>query len=246
MKSFGDYIVYADESGDHNLSNINADYPVFVLAFCVFLKTDFYKYVVPSMQKLKFDFWGHDGIVLHSYEIRKAKGDFNILLNAETRSAFMDQVTSLIESNNFMVISAVIDKVKHVKKNSSPANPYEIALTFCMERMQRWLAEKQQTNKKTHIVFERRGKSEDDDLELNFRRIADGQNAYGQMQNLDIRFMDKKHNSSGLQFADLVAFPIGRHIVKPDQPNRAYEGIKPKFRCSALGEISGYGLKIFP
>jgi Protein of unknown function (DUF3800) len=246
MRSFGDYIVYADESGDHNLENINPDYPVFVLAFCVFLKSDFYKFVVPSIQKLKFDYWGHDGVVLHSYEIRKAKGDFNILLNAELRTSFLNEITAIIENNNFMVISAVIDKSKHVKRYHSPSNPYEIALTFCMERLQRWLIEKGQAEKQTHVVFERRGKSEDNDLELNFRRITSGQNAFAKMQNLEIRFMDKKHNSSGLQFADLVAFPIGRHIVKPDQPNRAYTRIEPKFRRSANGKVIGYGLKIFP
>lgn len=65
------------------------------------------------------------------------------------------------------------------------------------------------------------------------------------MPNLEIRFMDKKHNSTGLQVADLVAYPIARHVVKPDQPNRAYELIEPKIR-SYRGRIYGYGLKVFP
>ena len=29
---FSDYVVYVDESGDHSLTSIDADYPVFVLA----------------------------------------------------------------------------------------------------------------------------------------------------------------------------------------------------------------------
>ena len=33
------------------------------------------------------------------------------------------------------------------------------------------------------------------------------------MPNFDIRLMDKKHNSTGLQLADLVAHPIGRHAI---------------------------------
>ena len=36
--TFSDYIVYVDESGDHSLINIDANYPVFVLAFGVFHK----------------------------------------------------------------------------------------------------------------------------------------------------------------------------------------------------------------
>ena len=47
------------------------------------------------------------------------------------------------------------------------------------------------------------------------------------MPNLDVRFIDKKHNSTGLQLADMVAHPIGRYVMKPDQPNRAYDILKP-------------------
>lgn len=66
------------------------------------------------------------------------------------------------------------------------------------------------------------------------------------MPNLDIRFMDQKHNSIGLQLADLVAHPIGQHFIKPDQVNRAYHIAKTKFRRSAAGNIEGFGLKVFP
>ena len=35
-RKFGKYIVYVDESGDHGMQSIDEQYPVFVLAFCVF------------------------------------------------------------------------------------------------------------------------------------------------------------------------------------------------------------------
>ena len=37
-RRFSDYVVYVDESGDHSLERIDPDYPVFVLALCVFHK----------------------------------------------------------------------------------------------------------------------------------------------------------------------------------------------------------------
>ena len=40
--NFSDYIVYVDESGDHSLTKINRQNPVFVLAFCIFEKRAFY------------------------------------------------------------------------------------------------------------------------------------------------------------------------------------------------------------
>jgi hypothetical protein len=77
--------------------------------------------------------------VLHSHEIRKATGDFNIPLNSKTRSSFIDRVTALIGEVEFTLTVAVIDKKKHVEKYTEPADPYAIALGFCMERLQRFL-----------------------------------------------------------------------------------------------------------
>ena len=38
---FSDYIVYVDESGDHSLDAVYEEHPVFVLAFCIFKKSDY-------------------------------------------------------------------------------------------------------------------------------------------------------------------------------------------------------------
>jgi hypothetical protein len=35
---YSDYIVFADESGDHGLTSIDPEFPVFALVFCVFEK----------------------------------------------------------------------------------------------------------------------------------------------------------------------------------------------------------------
>ncbi|OAE43610.1 DUF3800 domain-containing protein [Agrobacterium tumefaciens] len=242
---YGDFIVYIDESGDHGMANINPESPVFALTFCIFSKDSYRLEVVPSAQELKFEYWGHDCVVFHGHEIRKARGDFSILLNADVRGNFIEHMNTFIATLPVTIIAAAIDKQKHKSKYAFPKNPYEIALAFCMERLQFWLKENGQLDKTTHLLVEKRGKPEDDALELEFRRIVDGANAFGKMPNLEIRFMDKKHNSTGLQVADLVAYPIARHVIKPDQPNRAYELIEPKIR-SYKGKIHGYGLKVFP
>jgi hypothetical protein len=243
---FSDYIVYADESGDHSLTSIDSQFPVFVLAFCVLKKSVYIDRVVPAFQRFKFEFWGHDSVVLHGREIRKAQGDFNILLNATTRKRFFDRLNGVIEAADFTIIAAAIDKERHVARYAAPMDPYEIALTFCMERLHRYLTNIGQGERTTHIQVECRGKAEDAKLELEFRRICDGRNMIGKMPNLDIRFMDKKHNSTGLQLADMVAHPIGRHVIKPDQANRAYDILEPKFRRGPGGRVKGFGLKIFP
>lgn len=243
---FSDFIVYVDESGDHGLVNINPQNPVFVLAFCIFEKQVYAERVVPAVQKLKFEYFGHDAVILHSYEIRNQRNDFRVLNDRQLRERFMGSLNDLVAGTQVTLIASAIDKNRHVRRYTQPADPYAISLTFCVERLQRFLTERGQADRVTHIMVEKRGSTEDDALELAFRRICDGANMTGRMPNLEIRFMDKRHNSTGLQLADLVAYPIARHVVDPNQPNRAYDVLEPKFRRSPAGQIQGYGLKVFP
>lgn len=55
-----------------------------------------------------------------------------------------------------------------------------------------------------------------------------------------------KSNSAGLQMADLIARPVGMKILRPDQPNRAYDIIERKFYRNEKGQFKGWGLKCFP
>lgn len=247
---FSQYIVYVDESGDHSLQSIDKDYPIFVLAFCIFDKTHYSDKIVPSLERFKFKYFGHDQIVLHENEIRKERGDFNIFRNRQERIDFLDELTRIIASSNFILASCTIEK-KSLSKNDIGQNPYHTALSFCMEILYDFLVEKDQHNKKTHIVVECRGNKEDKELELEFRRICDGNNKRGILLPFDIIFSDKKVMSSGLQLADLVARPIGLKTLRPNQENRAFEVLKDKFYCSGgrgqVGEnFEGVGMKIYP
>jgi len=243
---FSEYIIYVDESGDHNLLSNNPNYPIFSLAFCIFKKADYLHNVVPRIQELKFNWFGHDAYVLHEREIRKREAPFNAVGSKEQHTAFLKEIGKIVADAPMTVVASVIDKDKHKAQYVDPANPYSLALQFCMERTTKFLQEQGQDDKLTHIVVEKRGLQEDKDLELEFRRICDGANYLGRIDCLDMLFVDKKANSSGLQLADLVARPIGLSVLKPDQPNRAFDVIKTKLRCNGNGKYDGFGLKIFP
>jgi hypothetical protein len=248
---FSKYIVYVDESGDHSLQSIDSQYPLFVLAFCVFHKRHYSESVVPALEKFKFNYFGHDQVVLHENEIRKEKGVFNIFRSKEEKYQFLDQLTDIIEYNNFILISCTIDKRALNKQSGVDENPYHIALGFCMETLYEFLQEKHQHEKQTHVVVECRGKKEDTELELEFRRICDGNNRLGIAFPFEVLFADKKVMSSGLQLADLVARPIGLNILRPEQSNRAFEVLKRKFYCdggreSVGKDYEGVGMKIYP
>lgn len=246
---FSNFVVYVDESGDHGMETVDDNYPVFVLAFCVFHKRHYSEKVVPALQKFKFNHFGHDLAVLHEHEIRKEKGDFKFQTRRQKQD-FLLELTSIIEASNFILISCVIDKEQLRSKQGVPPNPYHLALGFCLETLYELLQEKNQDDKLTHVV-ECRGKKEDNELELEFRRICDGANRWDKPLPFDVKFADKKVNLAGLQLADLVARPIGLSVLRPEQENRAFDVLKRKFFCSGGRECVGegfenWGLKIYP
>ncbi|MBS0608196.1 MAG: DUF3800 domain-containing protein [Proteobacteria bacterium] len=248
---FSDFVVYVDESGDHSLASIDKEYPVFVLALCIFHKRHYAEKIIPAVEKLNFNYFGHDSVVLHENEIRKQKGDFAFLAHRPTRDAFMTGLTSIMEASNFILIACVVDKA-HLNRGAGAAtNPYHIALGMGLEALRGFLAEKGQDEVKTHVVVECRGKKEDSELELEFRRICDGDNPGKLILPFDIVFADKKTNLAGLQLADLVARPVGLNHLRPRQQNLAFEVLKKKFFCNGgrtcVGEgYENLGLMVYP
>lgn len=244
------HIVYVDESGDHSLQSIDEQYPIFVLSFCIFHKRHYSEVIVPALEKFKFNHFGHDQVVLHENEIRRRTGQFNIFKNKAHHTEFLNELTEIIEASNFILVSATIDK-REIKKTDASANAYHIALRMCMETLYEFLCEKGEQELQTHVVVECRGDKEDKELELEFRRICDGDNRMGISLPFEILFADKKVMSTGLQLADLVARPIGLKTFRPEQPNRAFEVLEKKFYCDggreAVGEgYEGVGMKIYP
>jgi hypothetical protein len=239
---FSDYVVYVDESGDHSLVNIDADYPVFVLALCVFHKRHYSEKIIPAVEKLKFNYFGHDSVVLHENEIRKQKGDFAFLSHLPTRNEFVGRLSSIMEASNFILIACVVDKARLTRRSEGAmTNPYHIALGICLDALYSFLAEKNQHQLQTHVVVECRGKKEDSELELEFRRICDGDNTGNRHLPFDIVFADKKTNLAGLQLADLVARPVGLSYIRPKQANQAIEVLKHKFYCDGGRDCVGNG-----
>ena len=251
QKQFSDYVVYVDESGDHSLESINPDFPVFVLALCVFHKRHYAEKIIPAVEKLKFNYFGHDSVVLHEHEIRKQKGEFAFLSHLPTRTEFMGKLSSIVEASNFILIACVVDKTRLKRHGGTDSNPYHIALGICLEALREFLAEKGQDQVQTHMIVECRGKKEDAELELEFRRIIDGDNPGNRKLPFNIVFADKKTNLTGLQLADLVARPVGLNYIRPQQANQAFDLLRRKFFCVGGREAvgSGYenvGLRVYP
>ena len=244
--NFSDYIIYVDESGDHSLEPVDPEYPVFVLVFCIFKISDYANTVVPRVETFKFKHFGHDAVILHERHIRKQEHPFEFLQAQEKRNAFMEEINCLVDNFEFTVIATVIKKLELNEKYVRPPNPYDLALLFCLERAFEFLREKNQHCHVTHLILEKRGRKEDDKLELTFRRICENENYRRKKFNFRILFASKSINSTGLQIADMIARPIGLNILRPNQTNRSWNIIRKKIRTDRSGKMSGWGLKVFP
>ncbi len=100
------------------------------------------------------------------------------------------------------------------------------------------------------IVAEKRGESLDRDLENTWTMLRTKGSLYVEagvirdtIQSLELR--DKKDKIAGLQLADLVVTPIGRHILgKPDKED--WRIVEEKLRRAPDGYVANYGLFTFP
>lgn len=230
---FSDYIVYVDESGDHGLESVDPHYPVFVLAFCVVHKQHYMRRLVAALGTFKFRHFGHDMVVLHERDIRKEQREFRFADRLH-RQRFLEELTNVIAASEFTVVASAIDKCRLRVSDQRDSNPYHLALGFCLEALGKFLQQKAQGDRTTHVVVECRGKKEDGELATEFRRICEGDNCWGRQLPLEIVFADKKSNACGLQLADLVARPIGLSVLRPRHANRAFEVVRRKLFCGLL------------
>ena len=240
-------IVYLDETGDHSLEREDKDFPVFALVMIVCDLDQYQNTLVPMVIRLKFDYFGHECVIIHSRDIRKAQNDFGFLTDPEKRAPFYDRINEIMSAPGFDLVAVVIKKHEHkAKHGSNAANPYDLALAFAMERLLPLLEEERQTE--VYLIAEARGKREDDELRLSFLNIVtcgtdNISAARFRKIAFHLRFKPKAMNVVDTQLADLAAYPIARYIINPAKPNPAYEIIKKRY-YEATGMV--HGLKVFP
>jgi len=237
-------LVFLDEAGDHSLDPVDKDFPVFVLVFMVCDDEEYANVLVPAFTRLKVKYFGHDGVILHSRDIRKGQGDFAFLQVPNERERFYSDLNELMIDANFQLIAIAIRKQSHkARYGKACRNPYDLALEYGMERLKSYLEEVGQ--KDVTLIAEARGKNEDDSLRLAFLQLLKHGSYYHDFKsiNFDLKFVAKKGNVLGHQIADLCAYPIARRVIDPTKSHRAFEIVRMKFIDRPGWR---HGFKIFP
>ena len=240
-------VVFLDEAGNLNLELRDEAFPLFALTLLVVDSQYYARTVVPAFVELKFKYFGHDAVILHSRDIRKAQHAFGILTDGTKRQAFLSDLTALMRDLDYRWITTVIRKQDHREKYGMNAeNPYDLALTFCLERLLPLLEEAGQSE--VTLLAEARGRREDAELELSFLRTVNDGTAYVTCERFRavkfrLVFAEKCRNVIGTQMADLICYPIARHVLDAEKPNLPYDVLDPKmYRGPGLVR----GLKVFP
>ena len=83
--------LFLDESGDHNLSVIDSQYPIFVLGGVIMDKDYAEGPLVEALDKFKRRVFGHSNIILHTADITRNRNGFEAMMEPEFRSRFYNQ-----------------------------------------------------------------------------------------------------------------------------------------------------------
>ncbi len=204
-----------------------------------------------KINDFKIKYFQTKEVILHSREIRKCEGAFQILFDIGLKAEFYKDLNSIFKEAKYKIITAGINKEEHIKKYGKQAkDPYSLSLSFIIERMIFCLdaSDKQSS---VDIKVELRGKKEDEMLLAHFNSILDGGTNFVSRERLkrrvsSFKFCGKRENLLGLQIADLSAYPLARHLLNPKEPYPPFDIIRNKIYCDEKGEIWGWGLKLFP
>ena len=238
-------VMFLDESGDHSLTKIDDQFPVFCLAGVIFDEGEYEQNCKARIDALKIRYFNSTETILHSREIRKCEPPFNILLNATTKDTFYTDLDNLIESLPFTVLASVIVKKKLRDQYGDPANPYMLALEFLMERFVYFLEE---CNDVGYISVESRDPKSNTDLLTAFTETINN-GSWGNSMHVtsecfqkrirQMIFVTKQQNENGHQIADLVAYPIAKSVLDPNKANPAFSIVEKKFRSKG-DRVVGY------
>lgn len=240
------FIAFFDECGDHSLTKIDKDFPLFLLCTVIVERDAYARQIIPALAQFKPRYFTHEGINLHSREIRKAEGPFSILQNAGVRQNFLAELSKLMATLPFTLFITAIHKNAYAARYGKEArNPYDVALEYSFERILHFMEAQQESQ--LPVIAEARGQQEDDALRASFHKLMTQGTYYNSAECFQklicpISFRRKQDNISGIQVADLCAHPTARHLLKPVIANQAFDVVRPHIYTS--GKING--LKVYP
>lgn len=241
------YYLFIDECGDHQLEKFNPNFPIFTLCG-ILIPGNKLQEIENNVRSFKREFFNSEDVIIHSRDIRKQEKEFSILQYPEIKSRFYEGINEILSSQDtYFIVCCSILKEPFVERFSRGEDVYGLSFKYLIERAV-FCMDDNIENGTLDIVIERRGVKQDRSLLNYYNRLRDSGTKWVTSERLKSRlgrfsFSFKKDNIIGLQLADLIAYPITRHVMDPKSPNPAYDVIGDKI-YSYKGAV--LGMKIIP
>lgn len=240
-------VMYLDESGDHNLTTIDPEYPMFVLGGVVVDRDYALGELAEAVRRFKLDLFGRDDLILHTADMRHNRNGFERLRDTGFRQHFYEALNRLMRDLEYTVIACAIRKDEHLGRYGMRAvDPYLLSLDILVER---FCAEIGDVEGGGEIVAEKRGPTLDRQLDLAWLNLKVQGTGFVQAATIDKRIVGltsrpKHADIAGLQLADLVVSPIGRYVLGK-KSHEDWTIIESKLR-RYQGTYVGAGLVVLP
>lgn len=244
-------VLYLDESGNHDLNpkKINQNYPIFALGGVIVERSHVRDVIEPEMRQFKLTHFGREDICLHTVDMGRGRGDYGFLADPTKRKSFYDDLNAMLDRWDYQVMVCVFEKIRYLKQYSNPVDPYHYGIEILIER---FCVELGSSSDAGMIYAEMRNPNLDRELLLAWERFRQRGTDYARPDTIDRKIIelllkDKKANMAGLQLADLVVTPVGRHVAgKPPTENEVLWSVVEKKLRRVGGTYKGRGLIIRP
>lgn len=229
---------FIDESGDHNIDLSKSDniYNIFVLGTILVDKSD-YESLDKEFRTFKQRFFGGEDFIVHTKELTRGnvlKSDprNKIMGNPEKRYEFYNWVNAFLDRAPISAFFSIINKTPFSAKYSSPFDLYGMSFENSLNRVLYY-----GKGDEIEVYPECRGSILDRQMEAEFAKISIAGTKFHSAEEIKKRirkfeFKDKKENMTGLQLADLLVSPVGRHFLgvrpKPIGNEVRYEIVRKK------------------
>lgn len=227
------YYLYIDECGDQNLEHYDPNFPIFTLCGILVPERNL-NALNNAFNNLKLQIFGNKDIIMHSVDLRKWKGDFNILRDKDLRERFLQGITDILQRQDiYVIVSCTILKAQlnMFCVRGEEKDVYGLSLAYLLERSIFCVDKSGTPDPNITVIVEKRGKKEDRKLLNYYNALRNNGTKWVNTDRFRSRiskfsFKAKKDNIIGLQIADLVSYPITIHLLYPDRENPAYDALK--------------------
>ena len=208
--------LYLDESGDPNPRAVDPLYPVFVLGGVVM--DDVYAETIArnALNSVKREIFGRDDFLLHSSEISRRDGIYATLLDTPRRERFYARLNETMRQLDYQVVARFINKERQpAEQIPQRQDLYMSILSVLVSQFVDLIGPHGNSGR---IVAEQRDRALDREVMREWwaiRRRGTGRASGGAVRSRirSLTFASKADRVTGIELADLVLSPIGRHAI---------------------------------